>query len=187
MKKLYKRLLRAIEKIPDGLEKFKTFAAEWVAIYKKRPLYKDIKWTKQQQAEFDAFWKKHYGKKISNRWHRLYEACNGVHRVDYMPEWIYSVKLDCKWNNRKYSTVYADKNLLGLLLDGRVAGVRTPKAYLFNCNGCFYDENRNMISAERAKKIMASLGEAVIKPSVDSSSGRGVAILNMQDGKNLRA
>lgn len=186
MKKLYKGFLRAVGNIPGKIETAKTFTAEWVAIWRKKPLYKHIKWTKEQKAEFKTYWKTAYGKKISNRWHKLYEACNGVHRVDYMPEWMYSVKLEKRWNDPHYSAVFSNKNALGILLDGKVEGVRTPKVILYRSNGCFYTGSRELIAKEKAVEILGSAGEAVIKPVVDSSSGHGVAIVNMADGKNLR-
>ncbi len=186
MKKLYNRFLNFAEKIPLKMEIFKTFIAEWFAILRKKPLYKNVKWTKQQQKEFDEFWKKNYAKKISNRWHKLYEASNGVHRVDYLPEIIYSTKIEPKFNNYAYSKVYADKNLNELFFNNKAEGVRTPKCYLSNMHGRFYDENRHLISKEKALELFSNIGEAVIKPTVDSSSGKNVIIVNMKNGINER-
>lgn len=186
MKKLYKRFLRFVEQMPIKIEIYKTFIAEWIAIFKKAPLYKNIKWTKEQQKEFDEFWIKNYGKKISNRWHRLYEASNGVHKVDYLPEIIYSTKIEPKINNDAYSKVYADKNLNELFFNNRIENVRTPKSFLFNAHGFFYDSERRLISKEKAVEIFSNVGVAVLKPTVDSSSGKNVAIVDMQDGVNTK-
>ncbi|MBQ8767527.1 MAG: hypothetical protein IJZ16_12080 [Clostridia bacterium] len=187
MKRLYKKILNLFFKVPVKIEIFKTFIAEWVAILKKKPLYKNIRWTKEQQKEFDEYWKKNYGKKISNRWHRLYEASNGVHRIDYFPEILYSTKIEPIFNDYTYCTVYSDKNLNELFFDNKVNGVRTPKCYLSNNHGHFYDCDRQLISKEKAIKILSNIGEAVIKPTVDSSSGRDVIIVNMQNGKDVRS
>ena len=186
MKKIYKSLLRFFEGQPVRFEKFKTWIAEWVAIFRKAPLYKHVKWTNEQIREFNDFWKKNYGKKISNRWHKLYEASNGVHRVDYLPEIIYSTKLEPSINNYSYCKVFADKNLNDLFFNGRICGVRTPNVYLFNSHGKFYNAERNLISKQQAIGIMENIGEAVIKPTVDSSSGKNVIIVNMANGKTLR-
>lgn len=186
MKILYKRIVKFFFNISVWIEILKTFVFEWYAILRKKPLYKDIKWTKEQQKEFDEFWKRNYGKKISNRWHKLYEACTGVHRIDYLPEIIYSTKIEPKFNNYTYCTVYSDKNLNELFFDGVIDGVRTPKSFLSNNHGIFYDNNRRIISKEKAVEIFSNIGEAVVKPTVDSSSGRDVIIVNMQNGKNIR-
>ncbi len=186
MKKLYNRFLRFVEKIPLKIETFKTFIAEWVAIFRKAPLYRNIKWTKAQQKEFDEFWIKNYGKKISNRWHRLYEAASGVYRVDYFPEILFSTKIEPKINNFTYRSVYADKNLNELFFNNRLEGVRTPDCFMANIHGRFFDSDRHLISKDKAIQILRNIGEAVIKPTVDSSSGKNVAIINMQNGVNSR-
>lgn len=186
MKKLYRKFLRFFTKIPIIIEIIKSFFAEWIAIFKKAPLYKHIKWTKEQQREFDNFWKENYGKKISNRWHRLYEACNGVHKIDYFPEYLYSTKLERKFNDFSYSKVFSNKSLIDVLFNNRVENVRTPEYFIFNDNGIFYDKNRNIISLNRALEILKDVGEAVIKPTVDTSSGSGVAILNIKEGIDIR-
>ena len=186
MKKIYGRILKFLLNFPVFLETLKTFVAEWVAIFLKAPLYKDIKWTKEQQKEFDEFWEKNYGRKISNRWHKLYEACNGVHHIDYLPEIIYSTKIEPKFNDYTYCSVYADKNLSEMFFDNKIDGVRTPKCYLSNNHGKFYDGDRHLISKEKAIEILSNIGTVVIKPTVDSSSGKNVIIANMQNGINTR-
>lgn len=186
MKALYKKILRFFSRLPERLEIWKFFFAEWFAILRKKPLYKDIKWTSEQQKEFDAYWKTNYGKKISNRWHRLYEASTGVHRVDYFPEYLYTTRLEPKLNNSRYSAVFSDKTLNDLLFENRIPNVRTPKYFFFNNHGLYYDANRNLISQEQAAQLLADCGDAVIKPTVDSSSGHNVAVLCMQGGVNTK-
>ncbi len=186
MKKIYKFFLRFFEELPTNIEKHKTLMAEWIAIFRKAPLYKDIKWTKEQKREFNDFWKKNYGKKISSRWHKLYEASNGVHKVDYLPEIIYSTKIEPKFNNYSYCKVFGDKNLNDLFFNEKICGVRTPQIYLFNSYGRFYNSERNLISKQKAVEILGNIGEAVIKPTVDSSSGKNVIIVNMVNGRNVR-
>ncbi len=187
MKRLYKRFLNLFFKIPLKIEVFKTFIAEWYAIFAKRSLYKNIKWTKEQQREFDEFWKKNYGKKISNRWHRLYQSVNGVYRIDYMPEIIYTTKIESKFNDYFYSKVSSDKSLLGIFFDNRIEKVRTPENYVINSYGVFYNANREVISRDEAKKILNNIGSVVVKPTVDSSSGQNVQMLDIKNGTDTKA
>ncbi len=186
MKNVYRKILSFFTSIPTKIETVKSYFAEWIAIYKKAPLYKNIKWSKEQQKEFDDFWKNNYGKKISNRWHKLYEACNGVHRINYFPEILYSTKLERKMNNFNYCKVFSNKSFNDILFENRINNVRTPKYFVFNDAGVFYDKSRNIITRETALEILQNIGEVVIKPIVDTSSGQGVRILNIQNGVNIR-
>ncbi len=187
MKRLYKKMLIFFLKFPQKIEVLKVFIAEWIAILRKAPLYKNVKWTVEQQKNFDEFWKKNYGKKISNRWHRLYEVVSGVHHIDYLPEILYTTKIAPKINDYVYCLVYADKNLNELFYNNKIEGVRTPDYFVFNNHGKFYDYNRHLISKEKAIEILSNVGEAVIKPTVDSSSGNNVVLVNMIDGKDVRS
>ncbi len=186
MKKVYKTIIAIISKLICGIEFLKTWIAEWAAIIRKLPLYKNVKWTKEQQKEFDDFWQKNYGKKISNRWHRLYEACTGIHRIDYFPESLFTIYLEPKVNDNQYSKVFSNKNLTTLFFNNRIENVRTPNVYVFNSFGLYYDAENHLITKEKAMSLISDIGEAVIKPSVDSSSGENVVMLNMKDGVNLK-
>ncbi len=186
MKKIYNNIYFFFIMLSKKIELTKTFLVEWYAILRKKSLYKDVLWTKEQQKEFDSFWKEHYGKKISNRWHKLYEAITGIHRVNYFPEILYSVKYEPSVNNVEYSKVFSDKTLNDLFFNNKVKNVRTPNYYLFNNYGQFYDSERNFISLDKAIEILGNVGESVIKPTVDSSSGKNVCIIEMFDGKDKR-
>ena len=187
MKHIYHKVLQMLEASPARLEKTKTVVAEWYSIFRKKPLYRHIKWTKAQQEAFDLFWKTHYGKKISNRWHKLYEASNGVHHVDYFPEYLYSTKLEPKLNDYSYTKVFSNKNLLEVFFDHRLQNVRTPKTILSCDHGCYRDSDRHMVSRQQALTLLANAGESVIKPTVDSSSGKNVRIVRMEQGIDARS
>ena len=186
MKRIYNKLIEFFMNFVVKLEKFKTKTFEKIAINKKKKIYKNVKWTTEQQKAFDEYWLKYYGKKIPNKWHKLYEYYNGVFNVEYMPEIIFSTRIEPTLNNYYQVKVYADKNINDVLFNNRIDGVRTPKTYLSNSFGQFYDGERKLISREHAIDILYSLGTAVIKPTIDSSSGRNVAIINMQNGINQK-
>lgn len=160
--------------------------AEWVAIFRKKPLYKDVVWTKEQQKEFDDYWEKNYGKKISNRWHKLYQSMNGVFDVAYIPEFLYTTKLEPKINAYNACVTYADKNLTEILYSGVVPDVRAPHTFVCKDTHKCYDSERTPISEEKALKIFSNVGEAVIKPTVGSSSGRSVRLLCMKNARDKR-
>lgn len=182
MKRIYNRIIAAIIGLASGVERFKTWFFEWLAIFRKRKLYKDVKWTKEQKKTFKAYWKQHYGKKISNRWHRLYESFNGRFCIQYIPELLYSTKIEPRINNRSYMTVFSDKCMNKVLYDGKVEGVRTPITYLTCDAFSFTDGNGSVLNKEEAIRRLNDVGQVVIKPTVGSSSGHNVRILNLKNG-----
>ena len=81
---------------------------------------------------------------------------------------------------RQFAKVFEDKNALPLL--AKSVGVTVPKTLLSATAGVYRDENYSFISKAQALKILDNIGEAFVKPSVDSSSGRGCGLVNVKDG-----
>ena len=186
MKRFYRKIVNFLLGIVVTTEKAKTKLFEKIAIKKKKKIYKTVKWSKEQQKQFDIFWKTNYGKKIPNKWHKLYQKSNGVFNVEYIPEILFSTQIEPTLNDYYQTKVFADKNLNDLLFNNRIEGVRTPRTYLLNSFGRFYDGNRNLISKKEAINILSSLSFAVIKPTVNTSSGNDVKILSMINGVNQK-
>lgn len=186
MKKLYKKLIFFLEQIILKIHIFKTWTFEIITILKKRKLYNNIIWTKDQQIEFDKFWEKNYGKKISSRWHKLYESINGIHNIRYIPEIIYSVKIEPYLNEYKKSKVLEDKSFLDLFFsyfnssENSIYGI--AKTILLKDNGIYYDKNREVISEDEViKKIKMINYPVVLKPTKETSSGDGVKLIKNEE------
>lgn len=178
MRKLYRKLLKKLKNTIVRIEILKTYIFEIIAIYKKRNLYKNIKWTEEQQKEFDNYWIKNYGKKISNRWHRLYQSINGVFNVKYIPEILYSTNFEYKLNDYYKANVFSDKGFYDIIFRNEIDNNwRLPKTYLVRYGEIIYDSNRNIITKQEAEEIIKTIDECVIKPTTDSSSGEGVKLL----------
>lgn len=156
----------------------KTFVSEWLAIYRKRALYGDVRWTAQQQREFDEFWIDVYGRRISNRWHRLYQRINGVFRVDYIPEILFTTRVEPRLNDAWYAGVLSDKALVESIA-ALTADVVVPKTLILNVDKRFFDCERSPISPETAHKILSEAGRFVVKPIRGGSSGRGVGVVSL--------
>jgi hypothetical protein len=178
-KTLYRKFISGLEQIPAGVTTLKVWIGEWYAIFRKRKIYCHIKWTRAQQKEFDTFWKTHYGKKISSRWHKLYQSINGIFNVAYIPEIIYTTKLEPKGNKYFYSKVLEDKNLVELLVDGENTVV--PKTVIACCDGRMRTGNYKVISAKNAEALLRTYDRFVIKPTVGGSSGNGVEVVEVQE------
>ena len=113
-KDIYRLFIGAVSEVPYKIEATKTIVAEDIAIVRKAPLYESVKWSKEQQHQFDAYWKKVYGKTISNKWHRLYESMSGSYAVDYIPEKLYTTKIEPAFNDNRYVIALEDKSIVEL-------------------------------------------------------------------------
>lgn len=156
-------------------------------IRKKKKLYRQVELTAEQKKQIDDFYIENYGKKVPYHWHRLYQSYTGKFDYRYIPEFIFSTKLEPQRNRRIDVLPFENKNMLSVLFDG-ISGVRTPETYVMCVDGAYFDGKRNLITREEAIRLLCDFHggnyEAVIKVTVDSSSGRGVRMLHVSDGKN---
>lgn len=181
MKTAYNYLLKSIDNFIVFLHKYKMYFAEHIALYKKKSLYKDVKWSKVQKKEFDSYWKKNFGKKITPNGHKLYESINGIFHKNYFPDFLFSTKLELKLNNLIYANIYSDKSLTELLYS-KSDLIRMPKTYLIKINGIWYDKDRCVIGNEEVKETLFNLGKAVIKPTLGGNSGKGIIFCDFENG-----
>ncbi|MDD3747062.1 MAG: sugar-transfer associated ATP-grasp domain-containing protein [Anaerostipes sp.] len=158
---------------------------EYINIYKKRNLYKNVKLSDIQKKQIDEFYIENYGKKVPYLWHRLYQSYTGKFDYKYIPEIIFSTKLEPLGNKRLEVLPYENKNMLSVLF-GEVDGIVIPETYLMCVNGLYMDAQRNVISGQKAmnflEKYQSGSYQAVIKATVDTSSGRGVRVVDIVNG-----
>ncbi len=178
--RIYKWFDDFFEKIISLLWYMFIWIHEMKNIYQKRNIYKGIKLTKDQKQQIDKFWEKNYGRKIPYLWHRLYQSYTGKFDVNYFPEYIFSLKLEPRYNNMKYANVISDKNLLEIVFNDSL--VKIPRTIVALCGGVWLDKNRSVISQDRAIENLKNIGEVIIKITVESSSGRGVKLCNFKNG-----
>ncbi len=183
MKRAIRKTEYFINDLPRRLYLFKISYSEKKAIRKKKPLYNGIHWSDSRQKEFDDLWIENYGKKIKPYWNKLYESMNGVYCRNYFPEMLYSTKLEPLLNPPEYCKVISDKSLTETLY-GAVRGVTFPETLLVNSNGVFLDGGRNVLGFNEAIGKLCNAGACVIKPTVETGSGKGVLFLNISGGKD---
>lgn len=186
MKNLIKAVIKGGMKFILSLYLVKIFLGEYFNIFRKKPLYKDIELDARQEKEVENFWKRHYGRKISTRWHRLYQSYNGAYNKKYFPEIIFTTKLERKLNNREVAKIISDKSLYPIYYKD-IENVRLPDTYLINNSGIFYSGDRNIISRKDAIETLNDIGECIIKPTMDSSSGDSVHLFNFKEGIDARS
>lgn len=144
----------------------------------KKQLWNNIILSEEQEKAIQSV----YGKRISNKWHRLYQSFTGTFNKNYFPEILFSTKLEPILCPKKICDVLEDKSLVEILY-GSVPELRVPKTIIVNCSGIFYDGNRNIISRDMAAFIVElwhHKNNFVIKPTLDSLAGKNVNICRLE-------
>lgn len=84
----------------------------------KSNLWSQVRLSSLQEKEIEDYFKLHYGKSISTKWHRLYQSYTGVYQRDYFPEILFSSKLEPITNPYREASFLGDKNLLNVIWGG---------------------------------------------------------------------
>ena len=159
-------------------------------IKKKANLFKNVELTEEQKKQIDDFYRENYGKKVPYKWHRLNQSYTGNFDYRYLPEPLISTKLELLDNKRLQVLPMENKALLGNFSRGIEGKVRIPKTYVMCIQGRYYDENGDIIDKESAIQKLTRLHGgryfAVCKKTVDTSSGRDVRLIEVQDGRDVR-
>ena len=146
------------------------YRSEKAALASKRELWKQVRLTAEQQREIKSV----YGNRVSNKWHRLYQAYNGIFNKDYLPEILFATKLEPILCPRNICKVLQDKSLVEIMY-GTVPNLKFPKTVIINCSGIFYDGNRNIINRDIALTYVehwSKSADFIIKPTTDTKEGK---------------
>lgn len=137
--------------------------------------------TKEQKEKIDKLYKNNYGKKIPYDWHKYYSSYTGHFDEKYIPDMLFMSKIEKKFVPSEYLHPFENKNLLPILVNG-IDNVRTANIIISCENGIFRNSNMEFIDYEQAENILYNTGKVFLKPTIDSNSGRGCAILDIKDG-----
>ena len=119
------------------------------------------------------------------KWHRLYQSYTGIFQKDYFPEILYSTRLEPILCPDKYSLVLSHKYLTTCLFPGD-KDYRIPKTFASYTANVYTNEKHIVLSKYQIQKLCQNIGHAVIKPTIDSSSGEGVRMLTIKEGVDIR-
>ena len=145
----------------------------------RKAIYEKIQLTPEQSASIDKLYEENYGR-IPHTWHRHFTAFTGHFDENYFPELLFIPEFEHFMNyNRAYVDAFSDKNVISALANQ--AGIQTPRA-LLTCSCGSYCVRGEYATYDQALSFFANLGEAFIKPSVDSCSGQGCSVVVMHDG-----
>ena len=155
-------------------------------ILMKREIYKNVKLTNTQKKQIDDFYKKNYGKKVPYVWHRLYTSYTGKFDYKYVPEYIFTTKLELIANQRIDVLPFENKCLIRTFFEGVSNFIDIPKVYISKIKGKYFDSDSNPISESKAIDILdKKYNNFIIKTSIDSNSGLGVEIVHLKNGKDI--
>ena len=156
-------------------------------IIAKRHLIKKVHLTDTQKQQIDAFYLKHYGKRVPYWWHRLYTSYTGKFDYKYLPEYLFSMKMEPKANKRVNVLPLENKNMLETIFVNGDNTVRVPETFMMCVNGHFVNKEKESLTKEKSISELINLYEgnyqAVIKATVDTSSGRNVRMIQVKEGK----
>lgn len=133
--------------------------------------------TKGQQADIKAYFKKHFNREVPTYWHQYLYSRNGFYSEKYIPASIYSSSIIWSLNNFQFSIPYVDKGFYDTLFPD----VNRPQTIIKNVNGFYYDDKKT-ISKEEAIDRCSNIKEAVIKPSLLGTWGKGVQLFHVVNG-----
>jgi hypothetical protein len=142
-----------------------------------------VKLSAEEKEKIDKLFTGTYGRTVPYEWHRLYQSYTGEFQEAYFPEYLFSSKFEPKVNPRAYRYVLDDKLILPLFVSGEQK-VRIPKTMASYCNGIYFDAMHQTMTVEQLAKRLSNGGKMVIKETQDTSSGRGVKLLNIHNGKD---
>ena len=151
---------------------------------RRQAILRRFELTREQEAAIDKLYIENYGKKVPYDWHRYFSSYTGRFDPNFIPELIYIPIIEKKFNDKKYTEAFSDKNLLPLLISG-VTNVRTPISYVSCVKGVLRDESSKLITKEAAVELLKNK-RCFAKPTVDSNSGKMCSVFNFENGVDLK-
>lgn len=184
--RMFKAMFRLLKKMYKEIKCFYLKRHEVKKINQKnrKKIYSKVVLSRNQITQTQMFFKKHYGKKISLKWHKEYYAISGKFDYRFFPEYLYIPAYERLSNSPKYFECFQDKNVTSLFLKS-VDFVKDVEVYIRCMNGVLYDSNFDIIKLDDAVKLLSDKKNFFIKLSVDSNSGRGCRICHILDGVDV--
>ena len=181
-----RRLVDILEDNHDRVMSRRAYLAEYFVYERTAKEQKRTELTEEEKRQVDEFWIKNYGKKITYKFHEVYKYDTGKFDPKYFPEHLLRPRLAHYINPRSFIDVFEDKNTLPLLAER--AHVRMPEIIIYNVNDIFYNNNHEIITRDEALNILTGVDEAIVKPSIESSGGKGISFVknpNMDESREL--
>ena len=151
---------------------------------RRKQIWQSCQLSASPKKSIDDFFWKNYGSKIPYTWHKHYTAFNGNFDFKYFPELLYIPEFEHFMNFQKeYVNVFENKNILSFL--AKAIGVKTPQTIISVSNGMIVDGAGNGLSKAEAFDLLQNVGDAFIKPTIETSSGIGCAVISLNNGIDI--
>lgn len=153
---------------------------------RRKKIYETVHLTDEQIRETNELFIKNYGKKVPLTWHRHFTAFTGNFDKNYLPELLFIPELQhfLNFDVDRYK-ILADKNFLPLV--AKAIGVKMPRTIVCRIRGAYRDADGKKLSYEQVLEKLTAAGTFFLKPSVDTSSGRGCRLVSLKDGKDAES
>ena len=133
--------------------------------------------TKGQESDIKAYFKKHFGREVPTYWHQYLYSRNGVYSEKYIPASIYNSEIIYRLNKYQFRHAYVDKGFYDTLFPD----INRPKTIVKNVNGYYYDDC-HPLTLDEAVERCSNLNEAIIKPTLEGTWGKGVELIRTENG-----
>ncbi len=169
------------KRLESALHSFEKKIRRWIQVrgYRKRYAFVLNSKTGDLPEEVSdsavrAVWEK-YGD-VNPKWAQYYASINGIASPYYIPSDVWFTRVCRKMNSKDRFgwPLFQDKNYSDLLYPG----VRQPEVIVRNVSGQFLDASFCPISPEEAAALCENEGEFIVKPSVETKGGNGIAFVN---------
>ena len=120
-----------------------------------------------------------YNKRPSVLWYKLLCAHDGVFDERYIPNTYWYRDILPHFNKVIFRKAYVDKNQMVTLFSKEVL----PR-YIVRCvSGRLYGFENNLITENKAIELILQEKSCIIKPAIDSGSGRGICFVDPGDSE----
>ena len=135
--------------------------------------------TKLQKRKIKLYFKRKGYSNIKLYWHHFYTSRSNTFCVEYIPEDIFHPIISPMINQMKQWPALLDKNLSETIFNG----FKQPDNLVKNINGFFYVDNKQIERIEAIDIINKFKQQLIIKPSIESGSGRMINVFAINNFK----
>lgn len=122
------------------------------------------------------------GFKVSMMFADYFSRLNGIHSDRYLSMDLYYFFVIPALNRYDFKDAYLDKNIYSLLFPD----VKQPVTIVKNMHGHFYRDGEEITMNQAIEAVMAADGALIIKPTVETCNGEGVAQIQDLSAESLR-
>lgn len=164
----------------------KAFCIESEKEFRKKLMDPSFDWKKYSKQENSYFSK--WGLHFSNLESAYCSLCTGVKSELYVPVYFFNRVILPYLNHMDWKSGFADKNLFAKMLDiddaKKYIDIRIPECIICCQHGRYYIKGNVACSYKEAiNQVMEVNEDFIIKPSFESSHGKGVAKILKKDIK----